>query len=93
MHFSLATSRTPLFYFDPNEETSVCFNPDSGDTHLLSTLAAVALSELGDETLSVADLTQILKSRFDAASAGEIETYAPTLMEELSNLGLVKIHE
>jgi len=93
VYFSLATSRPPLVYSDPEEDTAVCFDPDSGDTHLLSVFASVVLSELGDKTLSAADLTEALKSRFHTASAAEIATYTPTLLEELSNLGLVKIHE
>ena len=92
MHLALATA-TPPFLYTCEENTAVCFDPDSGDTHLLSAFAAGVLNALGKEPISKAGLLQQIMEQVDFDAAGAIEPQTLAILEQLSALGLVTISD
>lgn len=90
MHFVLGTSTPPLQY-NPGEETVVCFDPDSGDTHLLSAFASLILSTLGEEGASETELLSHITRQVDADAYENLEPHILTILHQLSSLGLVAV--
>jgi PqqD family protein of HPr-rel-A system len=88
-----APAARPLLY-DPGEATAICYDPASGDTHLIAAGAAVLLQQLAGNPadVPVRDERALLDRAADVINArgGEADReQLGQLLLELRQLGLV----
>ena len=77
-------------FFDPGEDLVVYFNPESGDTHLISEFAAYLLHAMPDHPVEYGELIELIRPDLDPEYATELLAEIPTIFEELVNLDIVK---
>lgn len=74
-------------------EECVLFNSESGDTHLLDSVAAFGLACFEASQHDTASLSRALCKEFDLEAGPLLTDYANRLIETLSSLGLIEIQK
>ena len=75
-------------FYDENEGTVVYFDPQSGDTHLLTDFAAQIVRELSESPKTTAELEQQLATMADDADLQTLREGIATVIVELEQLDI-----
>lgn len=77
-------------FYDANEGSVVYFDPNTGDTHLLSDFAAFVIQQFTDQPLDSAELTKRLAPHVDLDEASELPQQIDGILAELHDLHIVQ---
>ena len=91
MRYSVEGSK-PLLLYDCMEATVVCFDPHSGDTHLLSALAAEVIRTVAVNSMSQCDLLADLGPKLDPDAECILEPQLSQILHDLISLRLLARH-
>ena len=75
--------------YDPGENTVVYFDADSGDTHLVSELAAIIIGQFAGRSAEAGEIIELLANQVDPELAPELPEAVPRIMDELAALSIV----
>lgn len=67
------------------------FNPFSGQTHILNSMAAEALKNLEGQALTTVELAERLSELFAIASNQDLQQHVERLLNEFDELGLTEL--
>jgi PqqD family protein of HPr-rel-A system len=71
------------------EQDAVIYNENSGETHLLNSLAFEALKLLNQGSLNIDELSKGLEQRFEGLELGELKSQLSDLLAAFQKLGFV----
>jgi len=74
-------------------EECVLFNSESGDTHMLDTVAAYGLACLEESPQDLESLSLALGEKFDMEPDPLLRNYVERLLAQLTSLGLIEIQK
>lgn len=77
--------------YECGEETAVYFDPDSGNTHLISDFAAYLARQLASAArpLDVAEIIELARIDIEAEDLPELSLAVPGILNALADLGIV----
>lgn len=78
-----------LFY-DANEGSVVYYDPDSGDTHLLSEFAACVLRAFNNKAVDTQELLRALQTELTDHTEAELQDATTAILEELVAMHILK---
>lgn len=78
------------FLWEHWDDESVLFDPRSGESHLLKSLAAEALLILQEKPLNAAQLTRTLRTLFDISPDQLKNEHIDNLLQQFEEIGLVE---
>lgn len=76
-------------FYDANEETVIYYDPNSGDTHLLTDLAAFVVEQIGRGVASEAALLEQLAPHLDGESV-DAQQLLEGVLQELHHLDIAR---
>ena len=76
-------------FYDPGEDTVIYYDPSSGDTHLLTDLAAFVVEQIQDAPASESDLLEKLRPHL-AGESVDIETLLGGVLRDLRILDIAQ---
>jgi PqqD family protein of HPr-rel-A system len=69
---------------------AVAYDPASGSTHYLDSVAAAVLACLGEQPASVASIARSLLSQFDGESEADVLAAVREALAKLRQMGLIQ---
>jgi len=76
-------------FYNCNEDTTVYFDPASGDTHLLSNFAAYLLRQLAVQPMDIEQLITRIAPDIDPQDIPELSRHVPDVIAELAALDVI----
>ena len=81
---------TPGLFYDNNEEFAVYFDSKTGNTHLVSELAAHLIRQFADRPLDLDDIIEKLSLNLSSEDLPELPKVIPNILNELFALDIVE---
>ncbi|NQX87741.1 MAG: HPr-rel-A system PqqD family peptide chaperone [Halioglobus sp.] len=76
-------------FYDPNEDTVIYYDINSGDTHLLSDFAAYVITQFQEGPLTAEELTIKVSPCLETLDFSDLEKTIQDILEELSALNIL----
>ena len=76
--------------YECGERTVVYFDPDSGDTHLLSDFAGFLIRELAGKTLTLQQIIDLVSQEVEPEGLPDIADHLPTVLNDLVALDVIE---
>ncbi|MEM9253853.1 MAG: HPr-rel-A system PqqD family peptide chaperone [Pseudomonadota bacterium] len=80
---------TPGEFYDPGETAVIYFDPDSGDTHLISDFAAHILRSMGSDPVELEALVMAVATDVDVEDTTDLARGVTAVLKELQALSLI----